>query len=126
MIRNKSRVLKVGYVIELTPDVEAKIEQCIRDFLPKAVEKCLNEKTLEKMVEEKIREMLTSGEIASEIELAAIPRKEAIVKIKSYIDEHPDCTTSDIIYDLGLDPNLVLSMLDELQRKGLIKGGPIE
>jgi hypothetical protein len=126
--RKKLPALGLNFSLELTPEMLAKIEQlvedCVEKKLPEVVRKCLNEPDLEKIIEEKVREILGAEE--AEIELKVIPREEAIKKIKSYIDTHPDCLTGDIIYDLGLDPDLVLSVLDELKKKGLIRGVPIE
>ena len=123
--RKKLPTLGLGLSLELTPEMLAKIEQlvedCVKRELPGVVRKCLNERDLKKIIEEKVREVLGAEE--EEIELKVIPRKEAIKKIKSYIDEHPGCLTGDIIYDLGLDPDLVLSVLEKLQKKKVIRGG---
>lgn len=113
--------VKIGFAFELTPELLAKIEECVsvhvNRVLPEMLETCLNE-----AVEKKVRELIERQEEGEAISLVSIPREEAIKKIKSYIDEYPDCTTSDIIYELGLDPVLVLDVLDELQNKGLIMG----
>lgn len=118
--------LKIGYTLQLTPEMMAGIEKCVLDCLPEVLRACLDEIDLEKMIEEKVGELLAEKEPESEIELVVEPKEDAVLKIRSYIDDHPDCTTSDIIYDLGLDPDLVLAVLDDLQRKGLIRGEPIE
>jgi len=126
--RKKLPALGLNLSLELTPEMLAKIEQlvedCVEKKLPKVVRRYLNEIDLEKIIEEKVKEVLSAEE--EEIELRVIPREEAIKKIKSYIDANPGCLTGDIIYDLGLDPDLVLSVLDELKRKGLVRGTPIE
>lgn len=69
-----------------------------------------------------MKELLDVGE---EISLLTMPRKEAERKIKEYIDEHPGCRTGDIIYDLRLDPDLVLDILHDFERKGEIRGKEI-
>ncbi len=56
------------------------------------------------------------------VKLEAIPKEEAKIRIKDYINQHQGCLTSDIIYDLGLDPDLVLNVLNELKEENKIKG----
>lgn len=60
------------------------------------------------------------------VELVSVPRENAITLIKSYIDSHQGCRTGDIIYDLGLNPDLVLGVLRELEERGDIRGEDIE
>ena len=111
------------YRLKLPPTMLAKIEEIIEEYARKRLPEIVENK-LEEIVERKVKEILGIEE--KEIELKVIPREEAIKKIKSYIDEHPGCLTGDIIYDLGLDPDLVLSVLEDLQKKKLIRGIPIE
>ena len=60
------------------------------------------------------------------IELKKIPKDKAIELIKSYVEKHPACRTSDIIYDLELDPDLVLDCLNELEKEKKIRGKEID
>ena len=60
------------------------------------------------------------------VDLKVVPRERAIVMIKDYINHHKGCRTSDIIYDLELDPDLVLSVLKELEKKKEIRGEETE
>ena len=110
--------------IKLSPEMMAKIHQAVEDYLSENLEdivkKCVDdciEEVLKKCLEE--REKLTEKEV---LELRKIPRKEAVALIKEYIDEHQGCRTSDIIYDLALDPELALSVLKELEEKKEIRG----
>jgi len=54
------------------------------------------------------------------IVLKTIPREEAKQKILDYIEEGKGKWTSDIIFDLELEVDLVLSILTELFKEGLI------
>jgi len=92
-------------------EVEKVVRKIVAEKLKKAVTECLKEK------EELIREPL--------IKLKRIPESKAIAQIKKYIDEHQGCRTSDIIYDLELDPDLVLSVLRKLKEKGRIRSEDI-
>jgi hypothetical protein len=56
------------------------------------------------------------------ITLVTIPKDEARVRILSYVKSHVGCRTGDIIYDLGLDPDLVIECLKELESGGRIRG----
>jgi len=59
------------------------------------------------------------------IDLAKIPKDEAEKRILSYINSHVGCRTGDIIYDLGLDPDLVIDSLRELELAKRIAGKEI-
>jgi len=52
---------------------------------------------------------------------ADIPRSEAREMILDYIVKHPGCWTSDIIIDLELDTDFVVSILQELKSEGEIE-----
>lgn len=65
-------------------------------------------------------------EKVEELKLVKIPEKKATKKISEYITKHPGCRTSDIIFDLHLDPDLVLTVVRKLQQKGKIKGKDID
>lgn len=62
----------------------------------------------------------------TEIELVKIPDEEAAERISDYVKKNPGSRTSDIIFDLGLDPDLVLRVLRRLTQNGKIKGKEIE
>ena len=64
-------------------------------------------------------------EKTEETQLIIIPEKEAINKIAKYIDEHPGCRTSDIIFDLNIEPDLVLAVLRKLEKRKRIRGQEI-
>lgn len=61
-----------------------------------------------------------------ELELVKVSEDEAMKQISEYIEKHPGCRTSDIIFDLHLDPDLVLKVLRRLEKKGKIKGKDVE
>ena len=110
--------------IRLSPELMVKIHQAVEEYLnenleeivKKCVDECLEE-VVKKCLEE--REKLAEKEV---VEVRKIPHKEAVALIKKYIDEHQGCRTSDIIYDLALDPELALSILKELEEKKEIRG----
>ena len=58
-------------------------------------------------------------------ELVEIPEEEALAKIKDYVNNHPGCRTSEIIFDLRLDPDLVLKILKKLEERGKVRGEKI-
>lgn len=55
------------------------------------------------------------------IELRVIPEKEARQFIIDYLNNHPKAWTSDIAYDLHLDVDLVLKILQDLEKEGLVE-----
>jgi len=59
---------------------------------------------------------------AEEIELRVIPDEEALELVKSFIDDHPGCLTSDIIFGLQLDPDVALRALSRLEEERRIRG----
>ena len=73
----------------------------------------LNER-LEKMEKPEIEEMPQ--------EFRVIPEEEATEKIVSFVNNHPGARTSDIICDLGLDPNLTIKILHKLRDEQKITG----
>ena len=56
------------------------------------------------------------------VELREIPIDEAKKLILDYIDRNPGCYTDDIIFDLQLDPILVVKALKELEEEGKVEG----
>ena len=56
------------------------------------------------------------------IELRMIDPAEARKLILDYIEVNNRCLTSDIIFDLALDPELVLQVLSELEKEGKVTG----
>lgn len=110
-----------------SPEMLAKIhtiveEHCNRE-LEKVVRKMLDEK-LEGIVKKCLADREKHVE-AKVVELKKIQKKKALELIRAYIDEHQGCRTSDIIYDLGLEPDLVLLVLKELKEKGSIRSEDI-
>jgi len=61
-----------------------------------------------------------------EIELRVIPEEEAISLISDYVAKHPGRLTSDIIFDLELDPDLVLKILKKLEKSKKVRGTHLE
>lgn len=58
--------------------------------------------------------------------LRKISKKKATSLIQNYIKNNPGCRTSDIIYDLEIDPDIVLEILHELETNNLIQGEEYE
>lgn len=61
-----------------------------------------------------------------EIELNVVPEHEAASLIDKYIEDHPGCLTGDIIFDLELDPDLVLRILNKLEEEKEIRGEQLD
>lgn len=104
---------------EMLAKIHSVLEECVDERLEEVVRKVLDDK-----LEEVLRKCLKEKEKVAEkevLDLRKIPHKEAVALIKKYIDEHQGCRTSDIIYDLALDPELVLTVLKELKEKGKIR-----
>jgi hypothetical protein len=59
-------------------------------------------------------------------QFVVIPEEEAAEKISAFVNSHPGVRTSDIICELGLDPNLTLKVLRKLQEESKIIGKTIE
>jgi hypothetical protein len=59
------------------------------------------------------------------IELRVLPEKEAKRLILDYVKGHPGAWTSDIWYDLALDPDLVRSVLKKLSSEGKLESRAI-
>lgn len=60
--------------------------------------------------------------IEEEEELVKIPEEEALARIDDYVRNHPGCRTSEIIFNLRLDPDLVLKVLKKLEERGKVRG----
>lgn len=103
--------------IRPSPRMLAKIESVIEEYCRRELEKIVRKIVAEK-IEEIVRECIEEKEV---VELRKIPRKEAFTQIKAYIDRHQGARTSNIIYDLRLDPDLALSVLEKLREKGKIR-----
>jgi len=112
--------LQASWRIELTPELSAKIEELIMEYVTKYCDEHL-EKTVKKCLGEK--QQLHGQDV---LELREIPHEKAVASIKKYIDKHQGCRTSDIIYDLRLEPDLVLGVLKELEREKKIRGEQVE
>ena len=59
------------------------------------------------------------------VKLEVIPESEAKERIMSYVNSHVGCRTGDIIYDLELDPDLVIKCLRELESNKQVTGKDI-
>ena len=112
MSSRKAPELEIYWRTRLSPELMARIHELVEEYvnekLPEVVKRCLEE-----------REKLAEKEV---LKLRKMPHKKAIDLIKRYIDKHQGCRTSDIIYDLALDPDLVLKVLKELEKRGKIRG----
>jgi hypothetical protein len=100
------------------------VEECVKHCVDESLEKTLK-KILDDRLEKIVRKCLEEREKGAEsevIELKKIPKKKAIILVKSYIDKHQGCRTSDIIYDLALDPTLVMDVLQVLKNMKKVKG----
>ena len=115
----------VGYKpsVEMLAKIQSVVEECVNKELEEIVRKLLNEK-LEEVVKKCLEEKEKPPEEA--YELKRIPREEAAILITKYIDEHQGCRTSDIIFDLHLDPDLVLNVLRKLEKHKKVRGEKIE
>ena len=60
------------------------------------------------------------------IELKTVPRKEAKRLVTEYLKSHPGAWTSDIWYNLELEPDLVNSILSELRNEGKVEARPVD
>ena len=59
---------------------------------------------------------------ASVIELRKLPIDEAKRLIFTHIKAHPGSRTSDLIIELGLDPDIVLEVLSQLKKEQRVEG----
>ena len=112
--------------IRPSTEMLARIHSIIEEYCDKELEKVVR-KVVKQKLKEIVRECLEEKEKLEKevVELRKIPKKEAIAQIKAYIDKHQGCRTGDIIYDLALDPDLVLSVLKELREKRKIRSEDI-
>lgn len=115
-----------------TPEMLAKIQETVKEIVEECVDKKL-EKALSKLLDEKlekvIQKLLEEKEKKTEpkiVTLEKIPMEEAIKRIEEYIDLHQGCLTSDIIYDLALDPDLVIQALKKLEKDKSVRGENID
>lgn len=99
------------------------VEECVKKCVEKDLEKAIN-KSLDPRIKKIVQECLQKEKYSKfeVVELRKIPKEKAVALVNSYIAKHEGCRTSDIIYDLALDPELVLEVLNELKRKRRIKG----
>ncbi|MCL4436705.1 MAG: hypothetical protein M1503_09540 [Thaumarchaeota archaeon] len=58
--------------------------------------------------------------------VAQVSPEEAVSRIKEYIRTHPKCTTSDIIDDLAIDPDIVIEALSRLEQSDEVEGKVVE
>lgn len=57
-----------------------------------------------------------------EITFERISQEEAERRILDFVRKRPGCKTSEIIEVLGIDPEIVISVLGKLEREGKIEG----
>ena len=109
--------------IKISAEMMARIHQVVEEYLDKNIDKIVK-KCVDECLEDVVKKCMKEREERAEevLELRKIPRKDALALIKKYVDEHQGCRTSDIIYDLGLDPDLVLSVLRKLEETKEIRG----
>jgi len=55
-----------------------------------------------------------------------IPIEEVKKQIMQYITEHGHAHTSDFVFDLGIDPELIVKALNILEEENLVEGKPIQ
>ena len=60
------------------------------------------------------------------IELRTIPKEEAKELIANYIENNKGVDTSDLIFELGLNVDLVLDVIGELMEEGIIEASDIQ
>jgi hypothetical protein len=130
MVEFQAPQVEMVYSFKLTPELLSKIEEIVRatvnsqvkEILAEAVNSRLEE-VVKKCLEETAKESKTeeSGD-----ELRKIPKKEAVALIKKYVDNHQGCLTSDIVFGLKLDLDLVIKCLHELEKDTSVRGEPIE
>lgn len=124
----KKPALEITYGLKLSPEMLAKIHEIIEEYCDRELEKVV-QKILAEKLETVVRKCLQEKEkhIETELlELKKIPEKEAVGLIRSYVDNHPGCLTSDIIFDLKLDPDLVLKVLRRLEKEKTVRGKSVE
>lgn len=63
---------------------------------------------------------------ADVIELKEVPIEDAKKAIYSYLKSKPGARTSDIILDLGFDPNIVVEALSQLKSEDKVEGRAID
>lgn len=63
--------------------------------------------------------------VEEKVRFRSIPFKKAVTQISRFIKENPNVTTSDIIFKLQLEPDLVNRILFYLEKEGKIQGEPI-
>ncbi|MCL2288623.1 MAG: ArsR family transcriptional regulator [Candidatus Bathyarchaeota archaeon] len=47
-------------------------------------------------------------------------------QVLKYLDTHKHVSTSDIVFDLGIDIDLVVEALNVLEEEGLVEGKPVK
>jgi len=120
--------LEAYFGIKLTPDLIVRIHEAIEDYLDKNIDNIVK-KCVDECIEDVVKKCLEEREERTEEEITKLRKisyKEAVAIIKKYVDKHQGCRTSDIIYELALDPDLVLSVLKKLEKDKVIRGENIE
>jgi hypothetical protein len=120
--------LQTSYGINLSPEMLAKIEAIIEDSVNKKLKDILSE-LLDEKLETVVKKCLEEkGEKAKRevFEFKNVPLEEATSMVEKYIEDHSGCLTSDIVFDLKLDLDLVLKSLRELEHEKKVKGEALE
>ena len=112
----------------LSPEMLAQIHSIVEQHVNEKLEEVLR-KLLEEKLDDAIKKCLEEKEkhVETEVtELKEIPERKATTLIENYVKSHPRCLTSDIIFDLKLDPDLVLEILSKLEKAKKVRGESIE
>lgn len=110
---------------EMLAEIHMIVEECVNTRVEELLRKLIDEE-LDKRIEKKLEETEKKIEPETAIELKAIPEEEATRLVQDYIDKHPESLTSEIIFGLQLDPDLVLRILNKLETDKKIRGEKIE
>lgn len=110
---------------EMMAQIHMTVEECVNDKLEELLRRLVDEE-LDKRIVKKLEEKEKNVEPETTIELKEIPEEEATRLVQDYVDKHPECLTSEIIFGLQLDPDLVLRILNKLEIDKRIRGEKIE
>jgi hypothetical protein len=67
-----------------------------------------------------------SGSKMPPVEPKKVTNKKAAQLIKNYVSKNPGCKTSDIIFDLKLNPDVALPILKKLRKEGALRSEKID
>lgn len=74
----------------------------------------------------KLAKLSQEGVSTEVIEFRTVPNDEAKNLVLSYVDSHPNARTSEIIEALKLDPDLAVTVLDELSKEGKLESQDVK